>query len=636
MGAMGTTAGEQPSTTGSFLQVERGTIDGVQALWAPTPGPLTAMLMFRVGRADETLRTLGASHLVEHLALWSSRRLTHPHNGWVEDGITGFHASGTEQEVCAFLREVTASLTDLPLDRLEVERRVLGAEAASRSGGAYAYHRALRFGPSGYGLLDQYEFAIDWLPAAAVADWSRTRFTAENAVLWLSGEPPQDLSLSLPTGSRHAPVVPRPIPGVRFPAQDEAEVGGVSLSFMTPRTAEAHAAFGILVERTVDELRSTAGMSYAPQGAYDILDGDTVNAVLLADCRRPDAPDVRRAMVALLTDLAERGPTQDDLDRDRRRLVEWLTDPEAGPSLLDWRARNDLLGVPAMDAQAMIDEREAMTTAAVAASLADCLPSLLVVGPAMPAIRDADSPAPYETPEAPTQSGTRFTATAQWRGFHVDIRVDLSADGLTYWQRHTDRKTPPVTRSLLFEDCVAGVRLTSGGLTLVARDGGFLNLHPERLTSGGELLGAVERALGSERIVPLSGSQIRVAAAVAEELDAEDTSGLGGEIDRLPAMLGEREELERLAAARHGAKEGLVALTSQRFLFVFCGPGSTDVIEVPRDGTAKVAVKGALRKQLVLEYDGVTAALRDFRPPVAMREIGLVLAAAGEPASAPD
>jgi hypothetical protein len=45
-------------------------IDGVKTVWAKGPSPLSAVLVFRTGKVDETLVTSGQTHLLEHLALW--------------------------------------------------------------------------------------------------------------------------------------------------------------------------------------------------------------------------------------------------------------------------------------------------------------------------------------------------------------------------------------------------------------------------------------------------------------------------------------------------------------------------------------------------------------------------------------
>ena len=130
--------------------------------WVDAPGEFFCSLMFRVGLADETLATNGITHLVEHLALFGLGRRDHPFNGFVDDQRCVFYASGERAEVLEFIRLVAASLGELPLDRLGVERRVLRAEASS-AGGLYARLRGHRFGAAGFGLVNYRELGLRWL-----------------------------------------------------------------------------------------------------------------------------------------------------------------------------------------------------------------------------------------------------------------------------------------------------------------------------------------------------------------------------------------------------------------------------------------------------------------------------------------
>jgi len=439
-------------------------------------------------------------------------------------------------------------------------------------------------------------------------------------VLWLSGPPPDDLALALPRGSRRAPTAPATIAGLRLPARADApEHGGVSMSMLGARTGALHAGFGILVDRAVEELRRTAGMSYAPQGSYELLDGRTANPYLYADCRAPDAPEVQRALVEILDDLAARGPTNAELQRDSDRLNEWITDDDARRSHLNFHARNHLLGVPAMSLEELRDERAALSADAVAATLADALKSLLVVGPARRAGAAGRELAAYELPQTPEQHGTRYVTTAQWRAFKLDVTVDLGEDGLTYRRSYKEGPDTPAV-SVLFRDVVTAVRLASGGLTLISKTGTSLQLHGERLQDGAELLATVERKLGADRIVALSATERRVVDAVAAQIAAADASGLGGEIDRLPGMLGDREDLVCLAAARRDDQEGLVAVTTDRMLFLFDGADGLDGVQVQRGEATGVAVKGAIRKRLVIAHHDTTTTLHAFRPAAALAQ----------------
>lgn len=152
-------------------------VDGVPAVAAKRSGPLTAGLVFRVGRADETLATAGITHLVEHLALHRFGVGEHHFNGATGADHTYFEMAGSEAEVVAFLAGVCASLGDLPMERLETEKSVLRTEEARRGGGGLLSRH--RYGAQGYGLTDYLELGVPRLGPAEVAHWARTWFTRE-------------------------------------------------------------------------------------------------------------------------------------------------------------------------------------------------------------------------------------------------------------------------------------------------------------------------------------------------------------------------------------------------------------------------------------------------------------------------
>src|SRR5581483_10436757 len=93
-------------------------IDGVPTLIAPTSGPMTAGLTFRVGRSDETLATSGITHLVEHLALHRHGLAEYHYNGASSSTYTTFQAQGSEADIVSYLTGVCESLADMPMHRL--------------------------------------------------------------------------------------------------------------------------------------------------------------------------------------------------------------------------------------------------------------------------------------------------------------------------------------------------------------------------------------------------------------------------------------------------------------------------------------------------------------------------------------
>ena len=67
-------AREQIAVDGE-LTLYHDTVDGLSTYWVANGGPFRAVLVFRVGQADETLPTRGICHLVEHLAIEPQSRL---------------------------------------------------------------------------------------------------------------------------------------------------------------------------------------------------------------------------------------------------------------------------------------------------------------------------------------------------------------------------------------------------------------------------------------------------------------------------------------------------------------------------------------------------------------------------------
>ncbi len=271
--------------------LQRADAGGVALLWARAPEPVTGTLLFRAGQADETLRTAGISHLVEHLALREIGRRPYQWNGRVNDAITAFFATGTR------------------------DARLL----------------AMRFGPCSFGLLNHPELGLGWLGADDVAAWAAQRFTAASASLWLSAPPPADWTLDLPGGEAAPPPPVEPIPSLELPCQLAEGTGGVALSAVGQRSSELQAGWFIAAERAHDRLRREAGISYSPRGTYVALDGKTAHLVLSADCKDPDAGRVRDELLAVLDELADGGPTEAELAWDRSVMSRSLDEPASPP-----------------------------------------------------------------------------------------------------------------------------------------------------------------------------------------------------------------------------------------------------------------------------------------------------------------
>lgn len=169
-------------------------VDGVEVHHLDAEGPLTADLLFRVGAADETVSTLGLSHLLEHLALDGVEGLEPDVDGESAMTYTVLRVRGTPERVADRLERICARLSALAAGgvsdaELAHARRVLEAEGGGpmADGPHAAEHLHHRLGAAGFGLGVVPARFLARITPAEVADWAGTRFTAGNAMLVLSG-----------------------------------------------------------------------------------------------------------------------------------------------------------------------------------------------------------------------------------------------------------------------------------------------------------------------------------------------------------------------------------------------------------------------------------------------------------------
>jgi hypothetical protein len=464
-----------------FPHVTRESRDGLPVLWSPVAGPAMASLIFRAGFADETLATRGVTHLVEHLALFPLGRRAYEYNGRVEDAYTLFWARGTEDEVLGFLREVTASLAALPLDRLETEKRILLTEAAGRPmSDVESRLLALRFGPHGYGLATESELGLTWLGGDAVARWARERFTRGNAALWLSFAPPAELDLALPPGDRFPPPPAEPIPGLALPATIESGTGGVVLGGVGARSPELTVGLGAAVERTRESLRRDAGLSYDAWGSYLALDADAAHVSLGADCRDPEAPVVRDGLLRALHAIGEEGPTAAELELLEDLFLRGFLEPDRGLAWLDHQAREALLGGEPMEPAELAERRRAVTAQGAAEALRPVLDSLLVIVPVGTPARNGDRP--YASGVEEEVRGKRYSPTPRWSEWGERTTVVVGDAGVTLAGADGDAVT------VHYDDCLAAIPSLGRTLTLRDRHGTALSLQPGVYSGGHQML----------------------------------------------------------------------------------------------------------------------------------------------------
>lgn len=329
-------------------------VDGVPVFWLDLPGPLAAELIFRAGVRDETFMTAGITHLAEHLIMAQASDGRDATNAMVEPSMTTFSTSGRPETVVAFLSALCAAISSPSFERLPVEKKVLEAEAGSVVNPAVSRHLRRRFGVRSLGLTDVAPHGLRLIDEEAVRNHIRTYFTQQNAVLVLSGPPPQDLRLPLPSGEPRTPV-PAPRVDLPYPMWFEQDGPQLSLSFELPvlSDVETEGVFllsSLIRRRVIHELRHSKGWIYEVdiEPVLDI-DGRGILCVL-TDPPAHHVDDVLAGLLRILRSMSERGPSTLDIEDSVRELQEYLDDPGNAMDEAIAAARNHLMNYPALTA----------------------------------------------------------------------------------------------------------------------------------------------------------------------------------------------------------------------------------------------------------------------------------------------
>lgn len=362
-------------------QVQRLEVDGVPVFWRPGPEPLAAGLCFGVGRRDEDFASGGLTHLVEHLVLGELPRSPLDRNASVDASVTEFTATGRPEAVGAFLREVCRLLADLPTGRLAVEVKVLAAEEAQSGSDLFGALLVTRYGATGVGLMGMRHPRLQDLSAGEVRAHAARWFVRERAALWLTGPPPEGLSLPLPSGTAAPRPAQRrvrlPLPAVlRYPVAD------VALSWEGDEHGEAlRAGLRVLRERCERELRHDGGHSYDVDLETTSIEGTACHAALIADAAPAQVPVVARRLYEAFGQLAADGPTAVELAEDLDWCREHTEDPRSVQGAVAEAARAHLAGSPVRDDRARLERVAALRPQDVARALQAALPSLLLLVP---------------------------------------------------------------------------------------------------------------------------------------------------------------------------------------------------------------------------------------------------------------
>jgi hypothetical protein len=611
--------------SGPEWRVRRTEIGGIPCFWAPGPPPFAAALVFRVGRADEQLHLGGITHLAEHLLMPASPPRDVDRNARVETILAVFWASGREQRVLRFLEETAAAVAAPPLHRIETERKILETEAAGGSSGPVGAAMALRYGAQGHGLPGYDELGLEWLGPDVVDAWIGERFSAGNAALWLTGAPPRDLELALPPGSRLQAPEPDPIGDIVFPTlYDAGAPGAVAASFQGTRSPALAMGFSIVVDRIWQELRYELGLAYQIGDWYEPLTATSTHGTLWVECLEQNTQAVASRLLGILEDMAERGPTDEELAVQVERFAEQFAEPELLPGGLHFAATEDLLGCPFLSEEEQLRRRRELTAESVAAAARDALETMLVAVPLGTSVRN-DRLHPYPM----TTIGRIEGETYRLSGLHLTraartARLIVGDEGVTVVFLDGESTT------IRFDQAVALQRWPDGSRILWDRDGFRVFVDPDGWRRGKAAAAAIDARVPSELVVDMEPALGRRLASVEEVAEAKLKRRwvVTEELEALPGELRDDERLLTMSEANRGFRPGLLVITDRRLLWLYRGATNERWLDFALDEVDSIRRKrGLMEVRLLLEARGEKIELSDIVPRARAAEIVELLAA---------
>ena len=485
----------------SRVRLERGEVDGVPAYFVPTGHRTRAGLVFRVGQADEPLAWRGVTHLVEHLALFSTATFDYAFNGSVDPMLTQFVVEGTSEECAAFFRRVCDALADLPVSRAIQEREILRTEARGRTRSFTDELLIYRFGAVGYGAVGYEEFGLRWLEWRQIEEWREPRFTAANAAFWLEGLAPDRLDVRLPAGTRRAPPAATTVAALSLPGWFRRQApDGIAVSFIGARSVSLMAAVRILERRLYARLRSELALAYQIGVGGIRLDGESMHLVVGCDALSERTNEAIEALDAELRRFADEGPTDAEVASDLEQLRRARSHPEAGLMMLQSAAERELSRNEIWDG----DQLDAEEAAITAASIAEAWRT--VPGSALWALPTKGEPPTDVDMVPPWSHDAASGAPFQWAGGAVKppnkpprLIVGDTAASLVL--------SPEKRVTVRYAGCAAALMWDDGSRNYIGEDGFGLNVKPWEWRDGSNAIASIDHALPPGRVVPMGAGQ---------------------------------------------------------------------------------------------------------------------------------
>ena len=487
-------------------EIERSSLDGVTVLRLPSPaagapsGRVTAGLTFRVGRFDETLPTSGITRLAARLAVRDvfpgKERPGYRLTAEVDGRFTTFRMEAPSAAgITALADAVCRGLAGDQGHALDAYKRALRKEAQDEVvPSALARCLAERYGAAGPGLHAFREYGLYGLDWTQVEDWRRRWLVAGNAVLWVIGEVPGALRLSVPPGPAAPVAAPSEPQRVAGPGFVLAGTRGVGLSLVGRRGGAHFAAVAVLTRRLPGAVRGELGREQTVYRDITELDSELSHTWFAVNAPADDLNPAAQAMLTSLEDLARNGCADEELSSLSAKATRDLS--AAGDT---WKSAERML---ASQARVILNGHKDRDLAAIGQSIAEAGPddvrqaAAVMHGHAVVWVPRLVQAITSRMPQLPSWSADTLAGQVlAARGPGPTLTVGGEGVMLTIEERfHV---------TVRFTGLAALIRWKDGKRTMVAADGCTLLLDPGAWTGGGKAIRHVDALTAPELIVSI-------------------------------------------------------------------------------------------------------------------------------------
>lgn len=488
----------------------RTQLDQVPTWFLPEPpAQLQAALSFRTGLVDQEVLTTDWVPLLLEMAL----RVNLPayleiHTRFTLTTTT-IAMAGPPHEVGDWLSRIAARLTHP--ERADFTACVDDARRRAPQSAPLIEALFWRYGFAGSGASWFGPPLGCWTATfEQLGELATTVFSRSNAVLALDGPPPSTLRLALPDGTGRL-AVPHHEPIIPLPASYPRSADGLMLTGIVTRSTAARLATELVGQRATSWLRHGEGISYSPRPGYSAMGAQAILS-LDVDVSPGAGQRAVEAVTAVVRELADTGPTSDELGRQQTLARTELADPRVVRTQPFRLAEEELLERPLSSTAKLLQELDQLSPARVADAVAAWRAGGLLGLPP-----DTDAPAGFPATELEFADPALPSSAASYRQ-RSETGLTLHRDTMAVRAAQDD-----LGPTLRLGDAIGYLAWADGRREVFDREGRRIVIEPRLWIDGWALTEDLDRAIDPAMVVQLPArSPERIARC--PRLDALDRS----------------------------------------------------------------------------------------------------------------